>query len=657
MSAISVVWMNADSPPARWLQQKALSALHPYGSDRQSFWNDNRISLGSNFSSSLPEDRFDTQPLWSEDRLVCLVADARLDNRAELARDLGLVHPEQMSDSSFLMAAWLRWGAACLDHLVGGFAFAVWSPSRQELFAARDHAGERPLFYHRGKDVFALASMPQGLLALPDLAIGIREQYVATWLTGLYKDRSETFFEGIERLPAGHFLRITPDRFERKQYWHPASTKPTRFAKDGDYAEALLEIFDVATEARLRSVKPVGSFLSAGLDSSSVTASAARHLAKQGKPLTAFTSVPRPDYNNIALPGLIPIEAEGAKSIARLYPNIDHRIVDSRGYDLLPSMKRCTDAWDVPSPNLVNTLWMTAIFDQAKQCGIGVMLGGDMGNCTISWSNWTILGHLFQRGRWIELTRMVHGLRQRGAISYKTALRYATQTFVSPALTRRLVGRKKMGGLFAPLVNPDWMSPQDLEDRILDLVYGGSSNPISEHSRFFEFCDLGATNAMTLAANQVEIRDPTADKRIFEFSFSIPPEQFLAGGQSRSLARRAMKGRLPEAILQQTTRGLQSADWYLPMTEALPALRNELALIAQSPIARKTLDLPRMQQLLDTFPKANFEQPEVRMVWHLALTYAISLGYFLRSHEAALTASQIPGPSAIAATPVSAPLK
>jgi hypothetical protein len=71
------------------------------------------------------------------------------------------------------------------------------------------------------------------------------------------------------------------------------------------------------------------------------------------------------------------------------------------------------------------------------------------------------------------------------------------------------------------------------------------------------------------------------------------------------------------------------------MTDALPSLRNELALIGQSPTARKTLDLPRMQQLLDTFPKANFERDEVRMVWHFSLTYAISLGYFLRSHESA----------------------
>ena len=80
------------------------------------------------------------------DGAFCLVADVRLDNRAELGRSLNLEHPEELADSAFLMAAWERWGPACLDHVVGGFAFAVWAPARQELFAARDHAGERAAF-------------------------------------------------------------------------------------------------------------------------------------------------------------------------------------------------------------------------------------------------------------------------------------------------------------------------------------------------------------------------------------------------------------------------------------------------------------------------------------------------------------------------------
>jgi asparagine synthase (glutamine-hydrolysing) len=222
--------------------------------------------------------------------------------------------------------------------------------------------------------------MPKGLFVLPGLHRRLHEPYVAGWLASLQHPRSETFYEGIDRLPPGHFLRVTPNTFECRQYWHPANAKPTRFKKDEEYAEAILEIFDRAVEARLRSTKQIGCQLSAGLDSSSVAASAARLLAAQGKGLTAFTSVPRPDFNGIVESWFLPSEAEGAADVARLYPNIEHLTVDSRGYDLLSTMKTWTDAWNEPCPNVVNMLWYSAILEQAKQRGIGVVLEGTMGN-------------------------------------------------------------------------------------------------------------------------------------------------------------------------------------------------------------------------------------------------------------------------------------
>lgn len=631
-----------------------LSALDVYGPDRRCSWGDDRIALGANLSCFLPEDRFDVQPLWSGDQSTCLVADVRLDNRADLARELGLIHPEELPDSAFLMAAWLRWGSSCLDHLLGGFAFAIWTPGRRELFAARDHVGERPLFYHRGKDFFALATMPQGLLALPGVPRGFQESGVINWLAALHPPRTETFFAGIDRLPPGHFLRLTPDRFERTQYWHPANAKPTRYKRDEEYAEALVEIFDRATEVRLRSTGAVGSFLSSGLDSSSVTVSAARLLAAQGKRLPAFTSVPRPEFNGLAPAGYLPIEGEAAAEVARLYPNIEHVIVDGRGYDLLGIMKTWTDAWDGPAPNLVNALWMTAIFDQAKERGIGVMLAGDYGNCTFSWSDWNILGDLFRRGRWINLARTTYGLRSRGAISLKTAVRYSTRSLMPRFLTKRLISKQFRDSLYTPLINPDWMNRFNLQKKVFDTIYSGSSDPRQEHSQLFEYCDWGTLNAVVPAVSRIEVRDPTADKRIFDFCFSIPPEQYLAEGHSRSLARRAMKGRLPDSIRLRYSRGLQSADWYLPIGEALPGLRHELNLIEQSPAARQALDLPRARTLLDTFPQSGYEDLKVRMLWHSALTYAISMGYFLRSHDPACLPST--GSPAVPPPPVSATL-
>jgi len=237
MSAISAIWASVDGPPIESSSAALESALRPYGPDRQVSVVHDRVALGYYGLYTLPEDRFEQQPLWSADRSACLVADVRLDNRSDLARELQLVQPEALADSAFLLEAWLRWGSACVDHLTGAFAFAVWTPSRQELFAARDHAGERPLFYHRSADFFALASMYKGLLALP-ISRDLRESKAADWIGCLAPDWSTTFYKEIDRLPPGHFLRVTPGSLSVTRYWSPARAKPIRFRKDAEYAEA-----------------------------------------------------------------------------------------------------------------------------------------------------------------------------------------------------------------------------------------------------------------------------------------------------------------------------------------------------------------------------------------------------------------------------------
>jgi asparagine synthase (glutamine-hydrolysing) len=548
------------------------------------------------------------------------------------------------------MAAWCRWGSACLEHLVGGFAFAVWTPARQELFAARDHAGERPLFYYRGKDFFALASMPKGLLAIPGISQEFNEPHIATWNAGLRQDERGSFFRSIERVSRGHFLRITPDSFECTQYWHPANAKPTRYKKDEEYAEAVVELLDRAVEARLRSPRPIGSFLSAGLDSSSVTASAALLLARQNRKLTAFTSVPRPEFNGLSQPGYLPCEGEGAAEVARLYPNIEHVLVDSKGYDLLPTMQTWIDALDEPLPNVTNLLWFTAIVDRARQRNVGVILDGADGNGTLSWYTWSILGYFFMRGRWLSLGRTTRALHSHGALSLKTAARYATRGLIPQWLTRLLISKKKLDGTYDRLVHPDWMVRHNIPNRIFDSIYHRPLNLVREQSQLFGIYDRAPFLAATQALTGVELRDPTADKRLYEFCFSIPPEQYVAGGHSRSLVRRAMKDRLPDSVRLRYTRGLQGADWYIPMTEALPELRKEVGLLDHSPAARQALDLPAMHALLDNWPQSGFHTFPVSRRWHFALIPAISLGYFLRSHEAT------PAPPTRPAVPVATPL-
>ena len=132
-------------------------------------------SFGLALHASLPEDRFDRQPL--EQRHLSLVADIRLDNRDQLIRTMEIDQfaAAEFSDAEILLRAWLRWDESCLDRIVGDYAFAIYSAEQRKLTLVRDPLGERPLVFATRPNGIAFASTPRGLLALrgPDTGLDL----------------------------------------------------------------------------------------------------------------------------------------------------------------------------------------------------------------------------------------------------------------------------------------------------------------------------------------------------------------------------------------------------------------------------------------------------------------------------------------------------
>jgi asparagine synthase (glutamine-hydrolysing) len=316
-----------------------------------------------------------------------------------------------------------------------------------------------------------------------------------------------------------------------------------------------------------------------------------------------------------------------------MYPNVDHVLIHSGGYDLLKEMKAWTDAMDEPAQNCVNLLWIAAIMDEAKRRDVGVMLHGLSGNATISADGWEAMTTYFRTGRWLSLYRFATNLRSRGEVSYKASALMATEGLLPRWMKRRVKPGALTPNLAYSPVNPDLVPSHNLAEKAWEKMHGNLPDVRTQRARFFEHFDPAPLNAATRARAGLDKRDPLGDKRVFEFCFSLPIEQYAAGHQSRSLVRRAMKGRLPESTLQRSMRGQQGADWYLTMAEALPSFRRELPLIEESPLARKYLDLGRLTRLTETFPEAGHETRATEDNWNSALPRGIAIGYMLRKHE------------------------
>ena len=153
-----------------------LAAQDAHGPDGHSVLNLEGISFGHQLLKITAEDGFEAQPLVlqsnSPQPANVLVADARIYNRVQLGRemDLSATEMDTLPDSAFVLKAWQRWGQGCVQHLIGAFSFAVWDCQSRQLFLARDHAGERPLYFIKTAFSFAFASSARALLVCPGVS-------------------------------------------------------------------------------------------------------------------------------------------------------------------------------------------------------------------------------------------------------------------------------------------------------------------------------------------------------------------------------------------------------------------------------------------------------------------------------------------------------
>ena len=213
-------------------------------------------------------------------------------------------------------------GENCCDRLVGDYAFALWDTQDQRLVLLRDYLGMRPLHYHRGKDFFAFASMPKGLHALAEIPRAPDEDRIAEFIALLPEHGPQSFFKGVERVEAAHIVSMTLCGLHARRHWN-WNRRTLASSGNGDYVQGLRYPLDQAVQSWLRGANGrVGAHLSAGFDSSSIAATAARLLAPAGGKVVAFTAVPRVGYDLPIGKGKIGDEGPLAAATAAAHPNM-----------------------------------------------------------------------------------------------------------------------------------------------------------------------------------------------------------------------------------------------------------------------------------------------------------------------------------------------
>lgn len=636
MTAVAGIWSFGLGPCPEDACWRMLLAQRHFGPEAPAILSEPDLAIGSRQFSLLPEDRPGGSTASSPDRRFTIAGDCRVDNRKELIAALGEAVESfaRLSDVDLVARCWMRWGEETLERIIGDFAFVVWDRAAAKLHLARDIAGQRPLHFSQGPGFFAFASMPSGLLVLDHLSGEPDVEAVVSFLALLPESHDRSYYQDIGRVRPGTLLTVSPGSIDVRNYWRPSS-EPLIYRRSEDYDDQARELLDRAVEARLRTCGTgCGSHLSAGLDSASVTASAAEMLAGSGSSLTAFTAVPAPGYQCSGTPRLIGDEGILAAATAGRYGNVEHVLVRSDYATVLDAFHRHYDRYERPILNPINFIWLDRIKDEAASRKIGVLLTGARGNMSLSYGGLPMLAGLFRRGRWLSLAGQLTAARGSG-MRWPRLLADTFGPYFPDLFWRLLSGarHKHAHSMLLPSAWSRWNVRAKARQAGLDLAYKPALDSRAARLLALRATDYGNYNKGTLAGWGIDTRDPTSDRNLVEFCLRVPDDQFLRGGVSRALARGAMAGRLPAEVLSESRKGYQAADWHQGFSRIPQAVSQAVEQLAGEPANQAFLDIERMREMVRNWPRGDWA-PNAAGHYRLALLRGIAAGDFVRRASA-----------------------
>ena len=472
---------------------------------------------------------------------LAITASVRLDARAALCGTLGVSGPDrtELPDTALLLRSYARWGRACLDRLLGDFAFALWDAKREVLFCARDHVGARPFYYALAGERFVFASDIAAVLAAPEVSDELDEAVVATRLTWGARFLGErTFYRAVRRLLPGHALTVERGTPRIHRWWRPEEA-PARSASDDALAEECREILTEAVRDRVRDGRPVAVHLSGGLDSSGVAVLAARELRRQARRAPpAFAWFPPPEAGPRTVAGDYgAFDPVGRQEDLQLFC----RPPEAR--DFVASLRR-----DGTRGGGKLSVREMLVQRAAGGMGVEVLLSGWGGDEGISFNGRDYYPELLRSGRVRQLWR---DLRERSRRPLAAFAREALLPTVSPGAAHAVRGLRR--GEWPFRNKPVFIHPE-FARRVRPLPEAdtasrnGSPNLRARLLRRGHLSDRMEDWAASGARHGIEYRYPLLDRRVLEFAVGLPSEQFRRGRWSRWLMRRALDPVLPPQV-------------------------------------------------------------------------------------------------------------
>lgn len=466
---------------------------------------------------------------------VVLSFSGEIYNHAELRTELaGYGHAfGTRSDTEVLLRAWLQWGRRCLPRLNGMFAFAVWDPAREELVLARDRMGVKPLYYAPRPAGVLFGSEPKAVLAHPDFRPELDAAGVAELFSQLgTRTPGHGVYRGLAEVKPGCAVRVSRAGITTSRYWELEACPHT-----DDLATTVGTVRDLLTDIvdrQLVADVPVGSLLSGGLDSSTLSALAARTLDRQdrGKLATYSVDFPgsgaalsaRPETHPTARPDrLRPSHDEPYARRAAEHIGSRHSTILLDDGDLTEARHVPLRAHDLPAFGEMYTSMYLLFRELRRHCTVA--LSGESADEVFG-------GYLWYHD---DAARAPHG--------YPWGARGSWAGLLRPDVARQVrLDEHTADGYATAVAEVPWLAGEDdRERRIREVLYLGLT-------RWLPFL-LDRKDRLSMATG-LEVRVPFCDHRLVEYVWNVPWPVKEAGGMEKGLLRAAAAGLLPDDLLR-----------------------------------------------------------------------------------------------------------
>ncbi len=516
------------------------------------------------------------QPLYNEDRSVGLVANGEIYNFVELREELKQRGHRFAtgSDCEVIVHLYEEHGDACVDHLRGMFAFALWDEARQRVLLARDRMGEKPLYLYEIDGALVFASELRGLLASGRVPFELDPAGVNDYFHYSYTPDPGCPVRGVRKLPAGHVLVVEPKpwRLNQRCYWDLESVEPI----PGDPTTTIRARLDDIGRQIIRADVPVGVALSGGLDSSLIAAVAARHYEGE---LQAFSA---------GYPGQHDCDERAAAKELADHLGIRFHSVEIDQQQMLDDFPKLVEARDDPIADISGQGYY-AVCRAAREAGVPVLLQGHGGDELFWGYPWTVQAlsdtlrkrHLLQR-RWLGRLAYARSVSAKQVGGRRAWLRCFGGLRHAPRELRRDL-ESPPGQMVFYDITPDFdrvarETPSIYVDEFAAELNGRRPHDLFTFPEPWPRADITATRLLIdiylrengiaqgdrlSMANSVELRLPLVDHRLVEAAIGLRLFEPDHGLPAKTRLRDAASGLLPDWVLNRPKRGFSppTHDW------------------------------------------------------------------------------------------------